>query len=122
MSTLTIKVHPGEEYQYAYAVKLTEAPLGVATSILTATVEDYGTHTIFFDASFDLANPGITFPKGQPDYITLAQDGNTVALTVQVDRGGPWPATVDLKIEQSEHLRGDIPNEPTILVDPPGHL
>ena len=118
MSTLTIKVG-SEEDSYVYAVKLTEAPLGVAITSLTATVEDYGTYTIVFDASFNLKDPGITFPAGQPEYITLLQNVNAVALTVRVDRDGTWPALVPLKIEQDGHLP-HVPNEPTILVDPPG--
>lgn len=103
-----------------YAFLQGSEKLSGISSDFYALIADFGDSILVFDAFFELANPGIVFPDGQPEYITLDQQGNEVTLTISVT-AGMKAQVVPLAIVPADKTVG-APNDPTILVEPPGGI
>lgn len=116
--TLLVRVRK-EAGGYVYSELVSDSPnLTWNGGTTQATVHYYGTYFVVFGADFEFAKTAITFPQGQPSFVTLSETPHLGILRVEVEVGVAWPVTVQLQLNPKVPGKQGI-TEPTILVDPP---
>lgn len=115
--SLVVHVSLTDAGDYHYEPEQAETPnLVWLDAERTAKISAVGVFRVIFKATFELGPLGILFPNGKPGNVTRSKVEDVVTLEIAARQG--LQQTIPLQIEKADN--GFVPNEPTILVEPPG--
>jgi hypothetical protein len=116
--SLVVNVSLTEAGDYLYEPDQADTPnLVWVEEKQTAKISAVGTFRVIFNAAFPLGPLGILFPNGgKPGNVTRSKDADVVTLEIAASQY----QKILLQIQQADNNL--VPNEPTILVEPPGQV